>query len=41
MKPNDFSQLNVLADTDFSRRSQFAKNAIPTPSPLRRSTAAP
>ncbi|MBB4219556.1 glucans biosynthesis glucosyltransferase MdoH [Variovorax guangxiensis] len=44
MKPNDFSQLNVLADTDFSRRSQVREERHPnsvTAPPVNRGSMTP
>ncbi|MDH6592854.1 membrane glycosyltransferase [Variovorax sp. TBS-050B] len=44
MKPNDFSQLNVLADTDFSRRSPVREERHPnsvTAPPVNRGSMAP
>jgi membrane glycosyltransferase len=44
MKPNDFSQLNVLADSDFSSRSPVREerhpNAVTAP-PVNRGSMAP
>ncbi len=44
MKPNDFSQLNVLADTDFSRRSPVREERHPnsvTAPPVNRGSMTP
>ncbi|HEY9107253.1 MULTISPECIES: glucans biosynthesis glucosyltransferase MdoH [Variovorax] len=44
MKPNDFSQLNVLADTDFSRRSPVREERHPnsvTAPPINRGSMTP